>query len=125
LDYDRVSRVGLPPRLVPVRFTVLDGEPEMDTAAPLPADGPLACLVDSGVVSGHRLLRGLVVDERDFDSGDNTPVDRVGHGTHLAGFIVYRDVHACLQSGWPWAGRPCKGSAQAGEPNWPLPVRSR
>ena len=65
----------------------------------------MACLVDSGVVAGHPLLSGTVMDERDFDSGEDTPVDRVGHGTHLAGIIVYGDVHACLQSGLPWVPR--------------------
>ena len=102
LHYDRVSRVDLPPRLDEVRFTVLDGEPEMVDPVTIPEQGLLACLVDSGVVAGHPLLRGLVVDERDFDSGENTATDQVGHGTHLAGFIVYGDPDACLQSGAPW-----------------------
>ena len=44
----------------------------------IPDDGPLACVVDSGIVSGHPLLRDLVVDEEDFDSGEDTPVDREG-----------------------------------------------
>ncbi len=106
LDYDRVSRVDLPPLLEPVRYTVLDQEPAVAEQVTIPDDGPLACLVDSGVVAGHPLLRaGVVVDERDFGSGERTPVDKVGHGTHLAGVVVYGDVHACLQSGEPWRPR--------------------
>lgn len=105
LNYDRVSRVDLPPRLEPVRFTILNAEPSKAEGIDIPDDGPLACLVDSGVVSGHPLLQGLVVDERDFDSGEHTPVDQVGHGTHLAGIIVYGDIYSGLQSGDPWVPR--------------------
>jgi hypothetical protein len=105
LNYDRVSRVDLPPRLDPVRFTIFHAVPVMAEEAEIPDDGPLACLVDSGVVAGHPLLQGLVVDERDFDSGEHAAVDQVGHGTHLAGIIVYGDVYARLQSGEPWVPR--------------------
>ncbi len=47
----------------------------------------------------HPLLAGTIVDERDFDSGDDTPVDLAGHGTRIAGIIVYGDVAACLHTG--------------------------
>jgi hypothetical protein len=105
LNYDRVSRVDLPPRLEPVRFTIFDAEPSKAEGPDIPDDGPMSCLVDSGVVSGHPLLQGLVVDERDFDSGEHTPVDQVGHGTHLAGIIVYGDIYSCVQRGEPWVPR--------------------
>jgi subtilisin family serine protease len=39
------------------------------------------------------------VDERDFDSGDGTHVDLAGHGTHIAGIVVYGDVAECLRTG--------------------------
>jgi hypothetical protein len=102
LDYDRVARVDLPPKVPEQRFTVLDPVPVPDQLPQLPEDGPVACVVDSGVVSGHPLLRGVVVDERDFDSGENDVVDHVGHGTHVAGIVVYGDTYACLQNN-QWA----------------------
>lgn len=105
LAYDRVSRVDLPPKLDPVNFSIFAGEPSMAAGAAVPADGPIACLVDSGVVAGHPLLRDLVVEEQDFGSGEGTAVDQVGHGTHLAGFIVYGDVYDLLQRGGPLVPR--------------------
>jgi hypothetical protein len=99
LNYERVASVDLPPLLPETPFSIFD---PIDPPEPLPVpgdDGPLACVVDSGVVSGHPLLAGLVIDERDFDSGENTPADQAGHGTHVAGIVVYGDVAACLAAG--------------------------
>ena len=42
------------------------------------------------------MLSGIVVDERDFDSGEVT-VDKVGHGTHVAGIVAYGDIKHCLE----------------------------
>src|SRR5207248_1163797 len=81
-----------PPLLPDMPLTIFDPvEPPERLNVP-PPDGPLACVVDSGVVAGHPLLSGTVVDERDFDSGENTAVDRAGHGTHVAGIVFYGDV---------------------------------
>jgi len=98
LHYDRVAYADLPPKLPPMPSTVFkpvelpeDGIPQATE------DAPLACLVDSGVLATHPLLSGWVLDERDFDSGEDTEVDQVGHGTHLAGIVVYGDVYKCLQ----------------------------
>lgn len=101
LHYDRVALVDLPPQEPIPEFSIFDPI-ELPLDAPvLPDDGPLACVVDSGVVAGHPLLSGLVVDERDFDSGESTPVDKVGHGTHIAGIVVYGDTVDCLRrSSW-------------------------
>jgi phage baseplate assembly protein W len=99
LGYERAARVDLPPRLPETPFNIFQ---PIDPPEPLPVpgeDGPLACVIDSGVVSGHPLLAGTVVDERDFDSGDGTHVDLAGHGTHVAGIVVYGDVAECLRTG--------------------------
>ncbi|MCW2278775.1 S8 family serine peptidase [Heliophilum fasciatum] len=98
LNYDRVALVDLPPQFPAAQFSIFqDIELPQDTLE-LPSDAPLACVVDSGVVAGHPLLQGTVVDERDFDSGENTPTDLVGHGTHVAGSVVYGDIARCVQS---------------------------
>lgn len=99
LSYDKVARVDLPPILSPSTFTIfedisLPDEIDMD----LDENSPLACVVDSGLVAGHPLLSGLVVDEHDFDSGENTVVDLHGHGTHVAGIVAYGDIPECLRN---------------------------
>ncbi len=99
LASDLVARVELPPTIelrVPISVgwgdLTPDGEPE--------PDGPLACVVDSGVVSGHPLLSGrIVVEAADFDSGDDDAADLVGHGTHVAGIVVYGDIPDCIATG--------------------------
>ena len=98
LRYDRVVRVDLPLELPAFSFSPFAPITPPDALPELPANGPLACLIDSGVVPGHPLLSGLVRDERDFDSGENTPADMVGHGTSVAGVIAYGDVARCVQS---------------------------
>ncbi len=100
LHYDRVARVDLPPKtdLPPVYGLAPDPSSVPDTPRVLPDDAPLACVVDSGVVSGHPLLAGLVEAEADIDSGEGTPVDRHGHGTFTAGAVTYGDIRACHSS---------------------------
>lgn len=102
LNYDRVSRVDLPPHLEPVQFTIFDPAPSQSLPLEIPRDGPVACVVDSGLVPGHPLLRDLVIDSEDFQSGEDTPVDRIGHGTHVAGIVAYGDTWSLLQAGQPW-----------------------
>ena len=98
LEYDNVARVDLPPRLPIFESSVFSEISIPETIDNLPSDAPLACVIDSGVVAGHPLLSGLVVDERDFDSGENTYVDQVGHGTHVAGIVAYGDIRQCLET---------------------------
>ena len=91
--------MDLPPVLPAAAFSLFQPI-EAPAQLPLvPEDGPLACVIDSGVVSAHPLLAGTVVDERDFDSGDGTAADLAGHGTHVAGIVVYGDIAACIRAG--------------------------
>ena len=98
LELDVVSLVDLPPGPTPEdSFNLLSPVLAPDALPPVRADGPLACVVDSGVTDGHPLLRGVVVASEDFDSGENTPADQNGHGTQVAGFIVYGDIARRMQ----------------------------
>ena len=99
LDLDFVAQVNLPPVLPAVYGSLFDSiQPLQDHAQPI-GNEPVVAVLDSGVLSGHGLLRGWIVDERDFDSGENTVVDQHGHGTQVAGLVVYGDVAQCIESG--------------------------
>lgn len=95
LNYDRVSRLDLPPSFPAQLFDIFESA-HLPVPLVFEEDMPRACIVDSGVVPGHPLLSGAVIDSRDFDSGDRTVIDTVGHGTHIAGTVVYGDVAHCI-----------------------------
>lgn len=59
---------------------------------------PLAAILDSGVFSGNPLLSNVVVAEEEFDSTENTTSDLNGHGTGVAGIVVYGDFDKCLNT---------------------------
>lgn len=98
LQLDVVSLVDLPPIPPPEdSFDLLSQFSPPDSLSPVPSNGPLACVVDSGVTAGHPLLRGVVVAEEDFDSGEATAVDLNGHGTQVGGLVVYGDIARRMQ----------------------------
>ena len=100
LNFDLVSLVDLPPRPLPEEaFDIFDNIKVPDRLPNLPDHASLACVVDSGVVSGHPLLRGTVIEEADFGSGEATVVDQNGHGTRVAGLVVYGDIARRMVSG--------------------------
>lgn len=97
LDLDLVARVDLPPRLAPAYSAIFNTDPP--PMLPMPSDDdPMVCVVDSGVLSGHPFLVNWIIEERDFDTGEDTPIDLNGHGTSVAGLVVYGRVADCLES---------------------------
>ncbi|MBD2112551.1 MULTISPECIES: S8 family peptidase [Cyanophyceae] len=97
LDLDLVARVDLPPRLAPAYSAVFNTDSPL--TLPMPSDDdPMVCVVDSGVLSGHPFLVNWVIEERDFGTGEDTPTDLNGHGTSVAGLVVYGRVADCLES---------------------------
>lgn len=98
LDLDVVAQVNLPPVLSPAYSQIFaDVEALPDEQAPTGSE-PRVGVLDSGVLAAHPLLRGWVLDEVDFGTGEGTVTDQHGHGTQVAGLIVYGDVHHCLAS---------------------------
>ena len=98
LQLDVVSLVDLPPSPPPEdSFDLLSPVVSPNPLPPVRSGGPMACVVDSGVTAGHPLLRGVVVAEEDFDSGETTPVDQNGHGTQVGGLVVYGDIARRMQ----------------------------
>ncbi|MDE2839234.1 MAG: S8 family peptidase [Chloroflexota bacterium] len=98
LQYDQVSLVDLPPVPDPEdSFDLLQPIEIPEKLPPVPEGGGLVCVVDSGVVAGHPLLRGVIVATEDFDSGEGSPVDQNGHGTQVAGLVVYGEIARRMQ----------------------------
>lgn len=97
LELDIVAQVNLPPQL-PVAYAEL-----FQSVNPLPigatpeGNEPTVGVVDSGIVAGHNLLRGWILDELDL-SEEGTIVDQHGHGTQVAGLAVYGDVAKCIET---------------------------
>ena len=97
LDLDIVARVDLPPKLDHAYEALFD---DVTAAGPIPAaegSEPMVAVIDSGVLAGHPLLAGWVVDEYDFGTTESSVVDNQGHGTQVAGLVVHGDIAACLE----------------------------
>lgn len=99
LDLDIIATVELP-------FSAVSTEPYelfKTDFTPIAHDdldenAPLATVLDSGVFTGNPLLENVVVAEEEFDTTENTTTDMNGHGTAVAGIVVYGDFDACLSS---------------------------
>jgi len=53
-------------------------------------------IIDSGILSGHPLLKKAVGDEQNFQEREKTLTDTVGHGTAVAGMALYGDLEKCV-----------------------------
>lgn len=96
LDLDLVAQVDLPPVLSPAYSELFaPTEPLSPPPAPTGAE-PRVGVIDSGALSGHPLLQGWVLAEVDFGTGEGIPTDQHGHGTQVAGLVIYGDIHDCL-----------------------------
>ncbi len=117
LDLDWVAMVNLPP-VLPSAYEVL-----FDHVDPLPShvqptgNEPIVAVLDSGVMAGHPLLQGWILDERDFGTGEQTTADQQGHGTGVAGLAMYGDVARCLETGaWKPGVRIANAKILAADP---------
>lgn len=61
-------------------------------------DAPLAAVLDSGIYTGNPLLRTVVVAEEEFDTTEHTTTDLNGHGTGVAGIVVYGDFRSSIEN---------------------------
>ncbi|GHU53806.1 serine protease [Clostridia bacterium] len=92
LDLELIASVDLPMTSSSVETYELYGSdfvPRVNNT--LSDNAPIACVLDSGVYSGHKLLSSLIAAENDFDVTENTTTDLNGHGTGIAGIVAYGD----------------------------------
>ena len=99
LNLDIVAQVNLPPELPAFYASLFEDHGGMRDPTQPTGEEPVVTVVDSGVLSGHPLLRDWIVDEMDFDSGEGTPVDQQGHGTRVAGLAMYGSISECIERG--------------------------
>jgi len=124
LQLDIVSIIDLPVEPLPEEtFGIFGNPPSIEPTLP-GDDVPLACIVDSGVFPGHPLLRnGMVLEEYDFGTGEESAADSNGHGTGVAGIAVYGDIaHALANDEWNPKVRICSAKVLKNDPVWDAPV---
>lgn len=99
LDMDIIAMVELPfGKVSSEPYELLKANYEPIIQDELASDAPLAAVLDSGVFTGNPLLENVVVAEEEFDTTENTTTDMNGHGTGVAGIVVYGDFDKCLQT---------------------------
>lgn len=75
------------------------------------------CVLDSGINSNHPLLRSAVGEAESFVEGQG-PEDEAGHGTAVAGIVLYGDLEACVATGqWHPEVRLFSGKIMGKDPN--------
>ena len=103
-NYPRVFEASLPDDIEqpdPIPEATRPGDYPPVTA---PVDGaPAVCIIDSGIQEGHRLLQPAIdtPNSRSFLAGHDV-ADRVaphGHGTPVAGAVLYRDFSEGSEGG--------------------------
>ena len=128
LSLDIVSMVELPYEHVsnePFELYAHDFVPIVNDT--LDENAPLAAVLDSGVFTGNPLLRSVVVAEEEFDTTEHSTTDLNGHGTGVAGIVVYGNFHSSIQNQvFTPLVRICNGKImhdESGNPFFPEDVR--
>ncbi len=55
------------------------------------------CILDSGINTNHPLFAPAIAGSESYVEGEE-PFDQVGHGTAVAGIVLYGDLEACNAS---------------------------
>ncbi len=100
LSTDVVALIDIP---ISATFDVrqVDRSVEIDFPTPPepPINGPRLCIIDSGVVSNHPLIRPYIGHEEAILTSESSVSDTNGHGTRVGGLAIYGDVRACYDRG--------------------------
>lgn len=99
LNSDLIATIDFPMGTVfeePCELLTHEFEPVIDNT--LDENAPLAAVLDSGVFSGHPLLDNVIVAEEDFDLVEHSTADYNGHGTGVAGIVVYGDFYKSIDT---------------------------
>lgn len=118
LDLDIMATVELPFSPVSAEpYELFKGDFSPVIQNELNDRAPLAAVLDSGVFAGNPLLKNVVVAEEEFDTTEHTTTDINGHGTAVAGIVVYGDFDSCLKNRvFKPLVRICNGKIMHNEP---------
>lgn len=112
LELGQVARVDRPPKntmnLSKLKGISLD---EIGDITSPEDDDPGILVVDSGIISGHPLLKSAIGDAQSFIEG-KMPIDEAGHGTAVAGIALYGNLEKYdkmefNQGLWIYSARIC------------------
>ncbi|RCV63862.1 Serine protease, subtilisin family [Methanophagales archaeon] len=125
LNFGQVARIDRPPKtvldLAKVKRISLDEIGEI----PTPEDNaPGVLIVDSGIMSGHPLLKSAIGDAQSYLNG-KSPADEDGHGTAVTGIALYGDLKKCIDVKtfnpelWIFSARVCDENGDYDEEKLP------
>ena len=125
LNLGQVARVDRPPKtvldLAKVKGISLDDIGEI----PSPEDNaPGILIVDSGIMSGHPLLKSAIGDAQSYLNG-KSPADEDGHGTAVTGIALHGNLKKCIDEKtfnpelWIFSARVCDENGDYDEEKLP------
>ena len=84
-------------------WLLLEEQPARDlrrfALTPPPVRAPEVVLLDTGIATGHPMLKSAVRAATSVVPTDSSPEDTNGHGTKMAGIALYRDLGAAIERG--------------------------
>lgn len=98
LRHRDVRSVDLPPSFGLERSVVFQDIQNFPAITEPGEEAPGVVVLDSGLATGHPLLRAAVGDAQSFLPGEGAH-DENGHGTHVAGLALYGDFERHLRAG--------------------------
>lgn len=96
LRHRDVRTVDLPPSFALERSVVFQDIKNFPAIETPETNAPPVAILDSGLASGHPLLKSAIGEAKSFLPGAG-PDDENGHGTHVAGLALYGDFEKYLR----------------------------
>lgn len=124
LNLRQVTKVDRPPKtvidLAKLKRISLD---EISEMLPPEDDAPGILIIDSGIMSGHPLLKTAIGDAQSYLDG-KSPIDEDGHGTAVAGIALYGDLQNFEEMEfnpklWIYSARVCDEKGEYDEEKLP------